>query len=176
MWILLIILAALIIWWISAYNSFRRKDNKIQESLSGVEVALTKRYDMLTKLLDTAKGFMEHETQLFSQVIRLRQGMSAGELEQAGAKVDEMAARLKVAVEAYPELRSVESVTKLQSGIGDAEDQLQAARRLYNSNVNAFNTYLDVFPSSLVGRTMKLEKRQLFAAEEDKKQDVKIEF
>ena len=61
-----------VLWGISTINGFKRREIKIEEALSGIEVALTKRYDMLTKLLDTAKGFMEHESDLFSRVVSLR--------------------------------------------------------------------------------------------------------
>ena len=75
--IIVIILAVLIaIWCVSTVNDFKKKEIRVQEGLSGVEVALTKRYDMLTKMLDTAKGYMEHENELFTKVIELRRGMS----------------------------------------------------------------------------------------------------
>ena len=81
--ILLIVLALAAIWCINTVNGFKKKEIRVQEGLSGVEVALTKRYDMLTKMLDTAKGYMAHETDLFERVIALRRGMSIGELNDA---------------------------------------------------------------------------------------------
>ena len=74
MWIIGGIIVLAILWVISTINGFKRREIKIEEALSGIEVALTKRYDMLTKLLDTAKGFMEHESDLFSRVVSLRHG------------------------------------------------------------------------------------------------------
>lgn len=64
MLILIILLVLAVLWVISTTNGFKRKEIKIDEALSGIEVALTKRYDTLTKLLDTSKGFMEHESDL----------------------------------------------------------------------------------------------------------------
>ena len=94
-----------VLWVISTINGFKRREIKIEEALSGIEVALTKRYDMLTKLLDTAKGFMEHESDLFSRVIALRHGMSVGEMGQADREMSELTGRLFAVAENYPAAR-----------------------------------------------------------------------
>jgi len=178
--IIIIVIAVVILapvsWWISTSNDFKRKDIKISESLSGIEVALTKRYDMLTKLLDVAKGYKKHETELFAEVIKLRKGMSVSELNQAAAKMDNMASNLKLVAESYPELRSSDVFIELQKGIRDAEEHLQAARRLYNANVTAFNTAVKVFPSSIVAKKQNASEREFFAAEEAKRGDVSMKF
>ena len=109
-----------VLWVISTINGFKRREIKIEEALSGIEVALTKRYDMLTKLLDTAKGFMEHESDLFSRVVSLRRGMSVGEMGQADREMSELTGRLFAVAENYPELRSSEVFLELQRGIRDA--------------------------------------------------------
>lgn len=179
-WVMIAIIAVVILipvfWWISTSNSFKRMDIKISESLSGIEVALTKRYDMLTKLLDVAKGYKQYETELYSEVIKLRKGMSVGELNQAAAKMDDMALSLNVVAEAYPELRSSDVFRELQAGIRDAEEHLQAARRLYNSNVTAFNMAVKVFPSSLVAKSQNAAEREFFITEEIKRGDVAMKF
>lgn len=175
-WVFIIIIAAAVIapvfWWISTSNGFKRMDIKISEAQSGIEVALTKRFDLLTKLLDVAKGYKQHETELFSEVIKLRKGMSIDELKQAAASMDGMASSLNVVAEAYPELRSSDVFRELQAGIRDAEEHLQAARRLYNSNVTAFNTAIRVFPSSIVAKSQNAVERGFFVVEEVKRGDV----
>lgn len=179
-WVIIAIIAVAILvpvfWWISTSNRFKRMDIKISEALSGIEVALTKRYDMLTKLLDVAKGYKQHEMELFSEAIKLRKGMSVGELNQAAAKMDDMASNLNVVAEAYPELGSSDVFRELQAGIRDAEEHLQAARRLYNSNVTAFNTAVKVFPSSIVAKSQNTAEREFFVAEEVKRGDMPMKF
>ena len=81
--IILGVVLFIVIWCISTVNGFKKKEICVQEGLSGVEVALTKRYDMLTKMLDTAKGYMAHENDLFTKVIELRRGMSVEEMNTA---------------------------------------------------------------------------------------------
>lgn len=78
---ILIIILLIVFWCVSTVNGFRKKEIRVQEGLSGVEVALTKRYDMLTKMLDTAKGYMKHENELFTKV-----GHAATWHERGGAE------------------------------------------------------------------------------------------
>ena len=170
----ILIIIAILIWVVSTINGFKRREIKIAECLSGIEVALTKRYDMLTKLLDTAKGYMSHEEELFTKVISLRRGMSAEELQDADKQIGEMSAKFFAVAEGYPELKSAEIFSDLQAGIRDAEEHLQAARRLYNASVTDYNTSIAMFPASIFagGR----QAKEFFAAEESKREDVKISF
>lgn len=172
--IIAVIVAVILIWVIATTNGFKKKEIKIQESLSGVEVALTKRYDMLTKLLDTAKGYMSHEKELFANTISMRRGMSISELNTASEQVDALSGKLFAVAENYPELRSSDVFVELQKGIRDSEEHLQAARRLYNANVTQYNTAIAMFPASLLagGR----DKKEFFVAESYKREDVKMEF
>ena len=172
--ILLIVLALAAIWCINTVNGFKKKEIRVQEGLSGVEVALTKRYDMLTKMLDTAKGYMAHETELFERVIALRRGMSIGELNDAQQQMDFLSGKLFAVAEGYPELRSSQVFVELQRGIRDAEEHLQAARRLYNTSVTAYNTAIALFPAKLLagGR----QPKEFFAAEGYEREDVKMTF
>ncbi len=172
--VILIVLVLIALWCISTTNGFKKKEIRVQEGLSGVEVALTKRYDMLTKMLDTAKGYMAHETGLFEKVIALRRGMSVAELNDAQQQMDSLSGRLFAVAEGYPELRSSEVFVELQRGIRDAEEHLQAARRLYNTSVTAYNTAISMFPAKLLagGR----QPKEFFAAEEHKREDVKMTF
>ena len=168
--LILILLILLIRWLIKTVNGFQKKEIRVQESLSGIEVALTKRYDLLTKMLSTAKGYMEHERELFTRTIELRRGMSVGELAEADQKMDMLSGRFFAVAEGYPELRSSEVFVELQKGIRDAEEHLQAARRLYNAS----DTAISVFPAKLLAGARR--PREFFAAETEKQEDVKITF
>lgn len=172
--ILLIVLALAAIWCINTVNGFKKKEIRVQEGLSGVEVALTKRCDMLSKMMDTAKGYMAHESELFTRVIQLRRGMSIAEMNDAQQQMDSLSGRFFAVAEGYPELRSSAVFTELQRGIRDAEEHLQAARRLYNTNVTAYNTAIAMFPAKLLAGGRK--PKEFFAAEESKREDVKLTF
>lgn len=173
---IIILIAALIIavWCISTVNGFKKKEIRVQEGLSGVEVALTKRYDMLTKLLDAAKGYMAHENELFARVIELRRGMSVAEMNDAAQQMDALSGRFFAVAEGYPELRSSDVFVELQRGIRDAEEHLQAARRLYNANVSAYNTAIAMFPAKLLAGAR--QPKEFFAADAGRREDVKMTF
>ena len=171
----LIILALIAFWCIRTVNGFKRKEIRVQEGLSGVEVALTKRYDMLTKLLDTARGYMGHESELFTKVIELRRGgMSIAEMNDAQRQMDVLSGMFFAVAENYPELRSSDVFVELQRGIRDAEEHLQAARRLYNTSVTAYNTAIAMFPAKLLAGPR--QPKEFFAAEAGKREDVKMTF
>ena len=172
--ILIILLVLAVLWVISTTNGFKRKEIKIDEALSGIEVALTKRYDTLTKLLDTSKGFMEHESDLFADVISLRSGMSVNEMGKADREMGELTGRIFAVAENYPELRSSEAFMELQRGIRDAEEHLQAARRLYNANVSRYNTAIAVFPASLLAKGR--SPKEFYDADDAKLGDIKMQF
>ena len=170
---LLIALIA-VLWAVKTSNNIKRMEIKVDEAFSGIEVALTKRYDMLTKMLDVCRGFMKHESELFSKVISLRRGMSLGEMGKADREMGELTGRLFAVAENYPELRSAHVFAELQQGIRDAEEHLQAARRLYNASVSSYNAAIAVFPDSLLARGR--SPREFFEAEDAKREDVKVQF
>ena len=170
----LIILALIAFWCIRTVNDFKKKEIRVQEGLSGIEAALTKRYDMLTKMLDTAKGYMAHESELFTKVIELRHGMSIAEMNDAQRQMDTLSVRFFAVAENYPELRSSSVLAELQRSIRDAEEHLQAARRLYNTSVTSYNTAIAMFPAKILAGSR--QPKEFFAAEEDKREDVKMTF
>lgn len=172
--ILLLIVLITVVWAVKTSNNIKRMEIKVDEAFSGIEVALTKRYDMLTKMLDVCRGFMKHESELFSKVISLRQGMSLGEMGKADREMGELTGRLFAVAENYPEMRSAHVFAELQQGIRDAEEHLQAARRLYNASVSSYNAAIAVFPDSLLAR--RRSPREFFEAEDAKREDVKVQF
>ena len=172
--VILIVVLVIVYWCIRTVNGFKKKEIRVEEGLSSVEVALTKRYDMLTKMLDTAKGYMAHESELFTKVIALRRGMSVAEMNEAQQQMDSLSGKLFAVAENYPELRSSDVFVELQRGIRDAEEHLQAARRLYNSSVTAYNTAIAMFPAKLLAGSR--QPKAFFTADVSKREDVKMLF
>jgi len=174
--LILFLVLLIIIWYVGVSNSIKTAALKVDESESGIDVALTKRYDVLTKMLDTVKGYQKYEQSVLSELVKLRTGMSMTERKAANDAMDKISKDISVLAEGYPELKANTNFVELQKAIVDVEEHLQAARRLYNSNVNAYNTKLVVFPSSIVANKMGAVKRELFEADEIKRQDVKMQF
>ena len=174
--VLLVII--LVGWFISTRNKFIRMDQDVENSLSRIDVYITKRFDLLTKMIDTTKGYMKHEKETLAQVIQMRNpGSNASLKEKAAfdAEMNSVAKQLSVVVEQYPTLKADNMFNNLQKSISEVEENLQAARSNYNANVATFNKAILVFPASIVAGN-KFTKKEYFEAEEVKRQDVKIEF
>lgn len=165
-------------WWISTANKFKVMLVKIDEAESGIEVALTKRYDLLTKALASVKGYAKHEDETLSKIVAMRNpgaNSTFEEKQEFANKTDAAMKAFNVIVEQYPTLKADTQFSALQARITDVEEQLQAARRLYNANVSKYNQAIIVFPASIIAGN-KYVKRAFFEAEEAKREDVKIEF
>ena len=174
--IIIIVILIIIGWYISTSNKLTRAIVKIDEALSGIDVALTKRYDVLTKMIEVVKSYTKHEKETLFEVINLRKDMSIKEINDANRAMDENIKKINVVAESYPELRSNENYKTLQQSIADVEEHLQAARRLYNSNVSIYNQLLVSFPTSSIAKSKGMTKKDFFEAEEEKKEDVRIDL
>lgn len=172
--IIIALVIILVIWYISTVNKLNRTIVKIDEADSGIDVALTKRYDVLTKMMDTVKAYAKHEKETLFEVINLRKGMTLEEKNIENAKMSHNLEKINLVVENYPELKSSENYKMLQQSIVDVEEHLQAARRMYNSNVSIFNQMIVTFPTSIIANSKGMAKKDFFEADEVKKQDVKI--
>ena len=179
--VLVIAVIAVVAWWISTMNWFRRTKVKVEEANSGIDVALTKRFDLLTKSLAAVKGYAKHEAETLSNVISMRSGnikdLSLDEKSKLNAELSQVQRGINVVVEQYPQLKADTQFTLLQNQSADCEEQLQAARRVYNSNVSTFNQKRVTFPSSIVANRIGFkEDLEFFKADEEKRQDVKFDF
>lgn len=169
-------------WWISTSNWFKRAKVKVDEANSGIDVALTKRYDLLTKLLASVKGYAKHEYETLSQVIAMRSGnnikdLSLEEKSALNSQLSQVQKGINIVMEQYPQLKADTQFTNLQNQTADCEEQLQAARRVYNSNVSGFNQKRVSFPSSMVANAIGFRQDlEFFKVEEEKRKDVTFDF
>lgn len=179
--VIVLVFIIIVAWYISTMNWFRRTKVKVDEANSGIDVALTKRYDLLTKALAAVKGYAKHEAETLSKVIGMRTGsikeLSLNEKSKLNAELSQVQRGINVVVEQYPQLKADTQFTLLQNQTADCEEQLQAARRVYNSNVSIFNQKRVTFPSSIVAKRIGFTSDlEFFKADEEKRQDVKFDF
>lgn len=180
--VLLILVLCLVFWFIAKYNSLRRMEVKIDEAASDIDIALTRRYDLLSKEYQICKGYAKHESQVLEEITRLRSSSKKDEkpdidrLSEVNNALDRLQGDIQVTMEQYPALKSDQVFLHLAESCRDVEERLEASRRLYNSNVSIYNQEIVVFPSSLVAGMAHCRKRELFRVEEGKKEDVTMEF
>ena len=174
--ILIGVLILAVIYIITKINYFRRQEQNIEKQRSGIEVALTQRYDTLKKLNTVVSGFAKHETDVLTNVTAMRTGMTPAELAKADAEMTNAVAGLSVLVENYPDIKSNVNFLQFQETINDIEYTLQATRRLYNESVEDYNRAVVSFPSSIIANKVHATTKEFFKAEEHKKQDYEITF
>lgn len=171
--LVVLVIAAYII---SISNGLNRSLVKIDEANSGIDVALTKRYDVLTKMMDVVKGYTKYEQETIFKTVELRKGMTMQEKSDANAAMEENYSKITLLAENYPDLKASENYKELQQSIADVEEHLQAARRLYNANVSSYNQKIVTFPSSIIANSKGMTKKEFFNAEDKKREDVKIDL
>jgi LemA protein len=164
----LIILAALI--YIGIRNGMIGSRNRVDEAWSGIDVQLKRRHDLVPNLVETVKGYASHESEVFEKATKARaDAMSArgvGETAQAEQKLSGALTDLRAVAENYPQLRATENFQQLSRNLSELEDEIQASRRIYNSNVQAYNTKIQVFPNSIIADQGGFQKREFFEIED----------
>ncbi len=162
--ILVVIIAGVLV--VSLFNSLVRKKNHAQESWSGIEVQMKRRYDLIPNLIETVKGYASHEAELLEKVTQARTAAMGSQSMEDHAKNENMLSgtlkSLFAVSENYPELKANENFLHLQAELSDTEDKLSAARRFYNSTVKDLNTALESVPTNIIGSMFKFEKREFF--------------
>ncbi len=178
--ILVILLAAVLLWGVMIYNGLIRLKNRVDEAWSDIDVQLKRRYDLIPNLVNTVKGYAAHEKEIFEKVTEARsRAMGAGtalDKAQAENALTNSLKSLFAIAEAYPDLKANQNFLELQKELTDTEDKIQAARRFYNGNVRDFNTKIEIFPNNIFAGIMNFTKREFFEAEEGEKEVVKVEF
>ena len=168
-----------ICWGIAKANYFKRMQVKIRESQSNIEIALNKRFDLLTKQLDVCKGYVKHENETLVNVTLARTTSKTNDINSLSKLNDDLSkisTNILAAVESYPQLKADALFSGLQSSINEVEEHLLAARRIYNSNVTIYNQEIVTYPSSIIANMIHCTAFDFFKVEEKKAQDVSMKF
>lgn len=180
----IVVVFALIIWYVSTRNNFVRLKNKVEEAWATIDVFLKKRYDLIPNLVATVKGYADHESETLKAVVEARSlAMSANSADakmQAEKNLSSSLRTLFTAVsESYPQLQANSNFRDLQTQLQKIETELEGARRYYNGVVKSFNTKLEIFPSNIVANGMgeDYKKRAYFELDSaEERRNVKVEF
>ena len=180
-WIIVVIVAAIVLWLVATYNRLVSLKNRAQEGWSDIDVQLKRRYDLIPNLVATVKGYAKHEDAVFTKVTEARtRAINAQGVASKGAAENMLTGALKslfAVAEAYPDLKASANFAKLQDELSDTENKIQAARRFYNGMVRDLNILIETFPANIVANMFKFMKREFFEIEnEEEKQAVKVEF
>jgi LemA protein len=177
--IVLIVILALIV--LATYNGLVKLRNMCDEAWSTIDVQLKRRHDLIPNLVETVKGYATHETEAFENVSKARAAAIGARTPAEAAKTEgfltQALGQLFAIAEAYPQLRAVESFTQLQAELTNTEDQISAARRVYNGNVQTYMTKCQQFPGALLAGPFGFSPRAFFELEDPtEREPIKVEF
>lgn len=148
------------------YNTMVSYRNKVKESMALIDIQLKTRFDLIPNLVETVKGYTKHEEKVFKSVAKLRNLAlnSTDEKEKLDCanKVVPMMKSIIAIAEGYPELKSGVLFQDLMEQLSDIEDRIAASRRIYDMNVNTFNTLLERFPNNVFAKSFGFERMELF--------------
>jgi LemA protein len=167
--IVLIVLGVLILvglTYVFVRNNMVSLRNRVDEAWSGIDVQLKRRHDLVPNLVESVKGYATHERETFEKVTQARaaamQAQGPEEASKAESQLTSALGGLRVVAEQYPELRATENFQQLQRNLSELEDEIQASRRIYNSNVQQYNTRIQQWPWSIIANQGGFTARPFF--------------
>ena len=180
-WVVLIILVVLVIAVISLYNSLVTMRLRVKNAWSQIDVQLQRRFDLIPNLVETVKGYMEHESEVLTKIADLRSSWADAKTVDEKSKLDtELSETLKTIMavaENYPDLKANQNFSELQTELTNTENKISYSRQFYNDTVTRYNTKLEVFPSNVIASMFHFTSEQLFEVDnQEAKKNVKVDF
>lgn len=168
LWVIVGVLVVIAIAFVVMYNGLVQLRNRVDEAWSDIEVQMKRRYDLIPNLVESVKGYAQHESGVFEKVAEARSVAMGAKTPAEHAQAENMLSgtlkSLFAVAEAYPQLQAAGNFMDLQQNLTDAEDKIQAARRFYNGNVRDYNTRVQTIPYSLIAGTFGFTKREFYDA------------
>lgn len=169
-WVFVGIVVFVLIYLIAAYNALVGFRNQVKNAWSQIEVQLKRRHDLIPNLVETAKGYMQHERQTFETVTKARAEATGAkgvpQVIQAETKLSDAISRFMVVVENYPDLKANQNFLAVQEELASTENKIAYARQAYNDAVLFLNNKIEMFPSNIVAGMFLFRKEMSFEMED----------
>lgn len=181
LWILLAIIILLVIFIIASYNSLVTLKQRVKNAWSQIDVQLQRRFDLIPNLVESVKGYMEHEQDVLTKVTELRTSWASAQTVSEKAELDnQLSDALKTIMavsENYPDLKANQNFSELQEELRNTENKISYSRQFYNDTVTRYNTKLELFPSNIIASMFHFTAETLFEAEStEARKNVKVDF
>ena len=176
----LIVLAAVVVALIYGYNKAIVLKNYVQEAFSTMDVYLKKRWDLLPNLIETVKSYTAHEKNLLTDLTKIRSQnydtLSNGEKLNANLQIGKILPKIHAVAENYPDLKANQNYSLLMQQMEAVENDIANARKYYNGTVRELNTFLELFPTNLIGLIFHIQRAKMFEAQAAERENVKAEL
>ena len=182
MWayIIIAIIALIVVYALTLYNSFVKLNNKVKEAFSTMDVYLKKRWDLIPNIVETVKGYAEHEKNTLKEVVELRNSaydkMSAEEKIKTNEKLSSGISEIMALAEAYPDLKANENFKDLSNQLTKVEDEIANSRKYYNGVVRMYNNKVEMFPSNVFAGLFGYKSKAMFEVSSNERENVKVEL
>ncbi|RUM94056.1 MAG: LemA family protein [Thiothrix sp.] len=186
-WIVVLVIIAIVVYLIAAYNGLVSKRNRYKNAFAQIDVQLTRRHDLIPNLVETAKGYMKHEKDTLEAVINARNSAVTGlknaakdpsnpeamkQLAQAEQGLSGALGRLFALSEAYPDLKANENMMQLSEELTTTENKVAFSRQAFNDSVMDYNNQVEAFPSNLIANNFSFKLAELLEIEDEIKREV----
>jgi LemA protein len=167
---LLVIVAIAIFWVVGMYNSLIGLRNQVKNAWAQIDVQLKRRHDLIPNLVETAKGYMQHERGTLESVTNARsKAMGAegvGDKSKAEGELSGAISRFMLVVENYPDLKANQNFLALQEELTSTENKIAFSRQAYNDQVLFFNNKIQMFPSNIIAGMFNFQQSEFFVLED----------
>ncbi|WP_040214406.1 LemA family protein [Clostridium polynesiense] len=178
--IVIAVLAALILPIIGSYNSLVSLDQNVKKAESNIDTQLQRRSDLIPNLVRTVERYASQEKEIFTDIANARSKLAGAQNIQdtanADAELSSALSRLLVVVERYPDLKSSQNFKDLTVNLEGTENRIAIARQDYNTAVDAYNTKVRRFPTTIIAGMFNFDEKPYYKAAEGSKEVPKVDF
>ena len=168
--VLLGIVVLIVIWLVGMYNSLVGLRNQVKNAWAQIDVQLKRRHDLIPNLVETAKGYMQHERGTLESVTNARSKAmgadSVGDKAKAEGELSGAISRFMLVVENYPDLKANQNFLALQEELTSTENKIAFSRQAYNDQVLFYNNKIQMFPSSIIAGMFNFQQSDFFELED----------
>ena len=184
-WIAIIVVVLIIVILLSlvanVYNKMVKARNRCKDAFSQIDVQLTRRFDLIPNLVETAKGYAKHEESILTEFAKARGAYQASngdidKVSEANNALTSVLTRFMAVSEQYPELKADAQFTSMMATLKETEDKIAITRQFYNDTVTSYNTLLQLFPNVIFANMFGFHDEKLFKASEEEKKNVRVQF
>ncbi len=179
--IILALVAAVVLFVISIYNSLIKLRNQVKNAWSQIDVQLKRRHDLIPNLIETVKGYMIHERETLENITKARsqavEAEGVGDKAKAEGELTRALGKFNLVVENYPDLKANQNFLALQEELTSTENKISFARQSYNDQVLFYNNKIQMFPSNIIAGMFNFKEEEFFEIEDEKEREVpKVSF
>ena len=175
-----VVIVLIVLYIVATYNGLVGMRNRVKDQWAQIDVQLKRRFDLIPNLVETVKGYADHEQETLKGVIEARNKFNVAKTPEEEMKANDQlsnfVSKLFALSESYPDLKANQNFMSLQADLKDTEDKIASARQFYNDTVLTLNNKIEMFPSNIVASMFKFTKEPYFEANEESREAVKVQF